>query len=139
MQSNREFKFKPSMRYLCLLSVVLFATGVIIEGLPFGVGVRMVMLGIFIPYSGWMLWRFALLRGKDSILRLKHERENYWLIETPRGAVRGELCKDSTVTQFACVLRFKVPGQFWTQTAIVFHDSLSKEQYQQLIVILRMY
>lgn len=138
MQSQ-EFRLKPSKRYVTILSVLLLATVTIIVCQPISLWIKAMLLLFVVPYGSWVMLRFGLLRSQRSILALKFEGEGRWVLQTPEGTVTAELSGDSTVTNLACVLRFKVPGEFWTQTCIVFRDSLDAERYQQLIAVLRMY
>ena len=111
---------------LLKIALLLMSEGIIIS-LPFTVAVKSILISGVLLYSCAVLYRHCLLQF------LTHD-ENGWRIKTRHGEFLGELCGDSTVTSLLSVLRFKVPGKFFKQSFVVFHDAMEKEQYRQLIV-----
>lgn len=113
-----------SIDIICLLAMPLWAK----------------VIGIVVTaiYGASILWQYVLLRNRNSIIKMKRQEDGQWLIHTNSGKYETQLCGDSTVTAMVSILRFRSPKSFWRKTAIVFRDSLTKEQYRELLVTLRM-
>lgn len=135
---NLEFKLKRSLVYMVFLDAVLLASAIIIWMLPLDLGVRVLLFAVLAFYSATILWRFALLQAKLSVLGFKKLEGKRWQVTLGSGVKEGVLRGDSTVTNFVSVLRFDLHGMRRPVTAMVFRDSLSADDYRRMVGVIRM-
>jgi hypothetical protein len=136
---DHAFHFKPSKHYLTLMSVVLFASLIIVLCLPLAGWIKGLSFLLIAVYGGHILWQFGFLRSKQSIVSIRRDSEGRWLLCTNNNVQVAELSGDSTVTGWVSVLRFYVHKRLSPKSCIVFRDSLPHDQYRKLLVVLRMY
>lgn len=99
------------------------------------ISIFLILVGVVsIIFYGQYL--FTLARQK---VRLVYTSEGKWLFEDKNITLEGTLRGDSTVTPYVSVLRWQINGQKSVKNLIIFRDSLSKNDYRQLMVIIRMY
>jgi hypothetical protein len=128
MQS--EFELLPSKIAIALISSIILINIIIILTLPVFALVKLLLMCLVAAYSVYV-WK--QLQQTSGI------RGDKWLIRQRDKVDEGVLRGDSTVTPFVSVLRFSMPGKFLATSCVVFMDSLSKDAYRQLRVIVRMY
>lgn len=136
---NLEFILRPSSVYLFLTSLFFLVTLGIVLFLPISPILKLFLFILVFTYSIYILWRFGLLRSRLSIVGIKRLSDGRWLLKTPVDEIVAELCPFSTVTSVVSVLRFKVPKQRMSKICIIFWDSLEREHFRQLLVVLKMY
>lgn len=134
---NLEFKIKPSWQYLFLLAFVFLATAAVI----FSLQILWIWKGILFLTTAIYCWqitfRYALLKAEQSIISIKYEGNKTWTVQMKSGQYRGELCGDSLVTTFVCVMRFRIPGKFWPRSCVIFQDALDDNQHRHLLTLLK--
>ena len=136
---ERAFNFKPSKYYLILLTIILLTSMAIAGSLPMRMEFRLLGWMFVFVYGGMMIWRYGLLRSKHSILSLSYQSDGRWHLHTKNAVYVAQLRGDSTVTHLVAILRFQVTNQYWPQSCLVFRDSLERDEYRRLLVVLRMY
>lgn len=134
---DHVFQINPSRTYLLLLSVMLFASLVVVITLPMGWGYQSGLLAVLLVYGGRLIWQHGLLKGKQAIRGLSRQDNGSWMVQTSHGTDEMTLCGDSTVTHLVSVLRFKRANQYFPTVCTLFPDSLPADEYRQLTVILR--
>jgi toxin CptA len=114
----------------------LLMTAIILMAMPMLWWLKVISLMVLAIYSCHLVWRHALLRSAASIVRLRCHAEGLWTLTTAQGAVEERLRGDSVATQWLCMLRFQRLGRYYPRTCLVFRDSLSREEYRQLLAVL---
>lgn len=138
MLQNHEFNLHVSRFYCLFLALMLFGSSVIVVMLPLVWWQRAILFFVVIAYGAVIFWRFALLRAKNSIIRLRKIDEKSWQITTRSGVSEVMLRGDSTVTPVMSILRFEMAGKRQTLVSIIFRDSLPKSEYRRLVSVARM-
>ncbi|EKD70222.1 MAG: hypothetical protein ACD_46C00598G0003 [uncultured bacterium] len=133
---NQEFNFAPSKQYLLLLTVVILISSIIIFLLPL-LWMQAILFITVIIYGGGAMWRYGLLRSKNSIISVRQTNDEKWLVTTNSNQYQAEILGDSTVTQYVSVLRFKIENHSLLLSCIIFRDSLKSDQYRQMMVAIR--
>jgi len=137
---DHEFNLKPSWYALSLITLILAITVAILYGLPINAWIKLGGWLFVLIYGGYLFKRFGLLQDGRAITRIKREQDGKWLLQTKKNVIyTAELQGDSTVTTWLSVLRFRVPKRFWPISCIVFRDSLTRDHYRKLLVLVRMY
>lgn len=129
---NHDFPLQPSKIYFVFLSILVTLSAVIVLTLPINVGLK---IGGVI---GVLVYGLYLLRERQSIVLLRHHRDEVWHLTTRKEVIMATLRGDSTVTRWVSILRFNVPNQLLPVSCVVVHDSLGMERYRQLVVLLKM-
>ncbi|OGT38112.1 MAG: hypothetical protein A3F11_10840 [Gammaproteobacteria bacterium RIFCSPHIGHO2_12_FULL_37_14] len=133
-----DLECKLSKRFLSLALIVILISAGMVMFIPVTIKIQLMMIFFIFAYGGWVSWHFILLRGRYSLLGIKHVGENHWILHTPAHVFSATLCGDSTATPWVSVLRFNIPGQFWKKSCVIFPDALSRDAYRKLLVVLRM-
>lgn len=131
------FNFKLSKQYLILLFLLWVLTTGIILSVPLILPLKLFILGILFIYIGSIMWRYVFLLSRHSIMGIRRCDEGDWYVQTKGRIYKAALCGDSTLTTFVSILRFRIQGQFWPKSSIVFRDSLGEDQYRHLLVLLK--
>lgn len=124
--------------YIVFLDAMLLASAVITWLLPLDLAVRILLFAALVIYSTTLLWRFALLKAKLSVLGFKKLEGKRWQVTLGACVKEGVLRGDSTVTNLVSVLRFDLHGIRRPVTAMVFRDSLSADDYRRMVGVIRM-
>ncbi len=135
----QDFNLAPSRQFIILIILLCAGSTVICCYLPLHYAVKLLLLFIVIAYSGWLLWRYGLLKGRQVIIQLRCYTNGQWQLYKNHHVLNNVLLSgDSTVTRGGCVLQFVVPGKRWKLSCVVFHDALQQDQYRRLIVKTRL-
>lgn len=134
---DREFKLKPSKLHCILFSIMWISSLLIILCLPLSMAILVGSAFLFSIYGAYIFRRTLLLKHNESIISLRSLHDGNWLLHLLGKEVRGVLRGDSTITAFVAVLRFQVDNQRLPLTCMVFKDSLERDQYRQLLVIVK--
>lgn len=143
-----EFKLKPSKCYFTLSVGILMISIIIILCLSGKTWIKLIALLPICIYGNWIIWRFALLRSSHSIISIRRQSSGQWLLRTNTNTYVAELGGDSTLTRWISVLRFHIvseqfssfmPSYFKPGSCVVLQDSLEKDWYRKLLVVLRMH
>lgn len=135
---SHVFKLKPSKYYLILLSVTVLVCFSIIVYLPLAPWLRGLSLVLLLGYGGYTLRTGVLLRGQQSITSIRFMPDGRWQVAMSGVTQELVLRGDSTVTTGVSVLRFQRLTGFWPHSCVIFRDSLGRERYRELLVVLRM-
>src|SRR3990167_11389359 len=120
-----NFELKPSKLYLLIMLVILMISiGLIISLQDCKMAIRILMILFIILYGTWIIWRFVLLRSPTSVIRIQHIDKQEWQIQLNQSHHLAILSGDSIVTPWLSILRFKISGEFWKPSCVIFSDSL---------------
>lgn len=134
---DHEFHLNPSKKYIAFLGMVIFVSLSIVLLLPLGHWLKLAGFILVSGYSGYIFWRYALLRDRHSIVSIRYLGDKKWLLHTRKYTVEADICSDSTLSGIVSVLRFKMAKRWWPVSCIVFRDSLDGDQYRKLLVKLK--
>jgi hypothetical protein len=135
--SEHVFKLFPSKLYLLLIGTAIFASLLIVLCLSVSFWIKLPGFLLLLIYGVYLFWSRGLLRGKYAVTALDYAGDKRWRIYRENQQVDAELLGDSTVTGWVSVLRFRVRGQRWPVSCVVFKDALLADQYRQLLVVLK--
>ncbi len=125
---------RHSKLFSALIAFILVISCISIWLTPIGLLWRLLLSLVVVVYTGQVLWKDAMLLSPKSITRLTCY-DSSWLIQDKTQPLRGQLCGDSCIMPFACVLRFKIHGaKYWrsTRTVVVFPDAVDSQTYRRL-------
>lgn len=134
---DREFKLKPSKLHCIGFSILWISSLLIILCLPISLMISVSGAFLFCVYSAYQFWRTLLLKHRESIISLRSLSDGNWLLNLANKEEKGILRGDSTITPFVAVLRFQIDNRRLPLTCLVFKDSLERDQYRQLLVIVK--
>lgn len=132
-----DFHLRPSRYYLLIFSLILYGSVVILCTLPIPPWLKLIGSLLVIVHGGRVIWRYALLRNKLSITDIRYTENQRWVIQNAEGTFVVKLLGNSTVTNFVLLLHFHMPGKMLPLKSIIFRDSLSKDDFRKLLVVLR--
>ncbi len=112
-----------------LFSIVFLISLLIITFLPIVILWKIFLLFFCISYGSYSL----ILQHKKSITRIKRDGKN-WIIEDEEKNYLAELCGSSTITRFFCVLRFKLTGQKFSRSIVIFKYTIPENKYRRLLI-----
>lgn len=127
-----DFHLKPSRCYVGCVSLLWLASLGILASVSLPLWIRLVLMLVVASYGGWILWRFALLRSRNAIVRIRCLDNGQWQLGTRAGDRIGKLRGDSVVTPILCILRFSVAGKRWPESCVVMRDSMGHDEYKAL-------
>lgn len=136
---NLDFRLKPSPTYLFLSVGLIGMTVAIVLFLPLTGFLKGVLLIGAAGYGLQVISRYGLLAHPHSIKQLKRLSNGEWLLHMKKRVYEGKLNNFSTATSLVSVLSFDLPKQRWPKTCVIFPDSLDKDLYRQLLVMLRLF
>lgn len=131
-----NFHLRPSRQYLIIFGMIVLASVLILIGLPIPLWLKLIAIAIVLVHGFRVCWRYALLRDKLSITIIRYVDEGRWVIQTREGTFAAQLQSNSTVTSIIILLHFKIAGKMLPLKSIIFRDSLSADDFRQLLVIL---
>ncbi|MDR3477069.1 MAG: hypothetical protein P4M14_03470 [Gammaproteobacteria bacterium] len=131
-----DIKLKPSKFFIVLASLTLILTLVLIISLNLNRWARAFLLAVTMRYGISIIRNYGLLTGGPAISKLTFDASG-WLLHDRLRTSSAELCPDSTITTWLCILRFQITGQKQKRTCLIFRDSLAADTYRQLLVQLR--
>ena len=131
-----DINFRVSAQFNILLLMVILGSMLIILTLPTWILIKALLLTCTLIYGTSIFWRYGFLNSKQAVLGLKLNQDG-WFLRYNSGVTGVELCGESTITLFACVLRFKLPNESKKSSCVVFNDSLKPDDYRRLVVQLR--
>lgn len=134
---NVTVLLKPSKQFIALILGILVGSVIIIFLLPITLWAKVFCTIFILIYGSRILWRYGFLFHAQSIRGFQLEEKGIWQIHQASHKISGTLCDDSTVTHFLCVLRFAIPGQRTKISCIVFKDAVRRDDYRQLLILLR--
>ncbi|MGY2292156.1 hypothetical protein ACW9H6_20475 [Pseudomonas sp. SDO528_S397] len=121
-----------------LLAAYLIAQ-VFALGACLSLDVRFSSLGILLclAHGAWVLPRHILLTHRSSIRGLRRDAQGWQLWSAARGWHSVQLRPDSLALPLIVVLRFRVPGQWWTRAICVPRDAQAADLHRRLRVRLK--
>lgn len=135
----------PSKTFECrwqasrlLLAAYLIAQ-VFALGACLSLDVRCSSLGILLclAHGAWVLPRHILLTHRSSIRGLRRDAQGWQLWSAALGWHSVQLRPDSLALPLIVVLRFRVPGQWWTRAICVPRDAQTADLHRRLRVRLK--
>lgn len=126
-----DIQLKNSKQFMLLFFLMMLSSIVIVIYLPIILLLKFFLIFLSVSY-GIYIWQ------QQTIIGLKLQANGDWrlTIKNAKDEI-GQLCGDSTVTNYVCVLRFKLNSQSFKKSCVIFKDALDKEKYRQLRVILQ--
>jgi hypothetical protein len=132
-----DINLQPSKQFIVLILLVLLGTLAVVFSLPVSGWIKGLLMIAILYYGLSILWTTGFIKGPYSIkglrLRLDGSGILYCSPQPPEGIITGE----SIVTTYVCVLCFTMLGKPNKRTCILFNDSLEKDVYRQLLVMLK--
>jgi len=126
---NREFHLKTSRLHLCCALVLWSVSMLVVYMLPFTDLVKLIDVVLVSVYCLYIV--------RPTFSSITCLGAGKWLLKNARGEYAAELAGDSVTTEWASVLRFRAEKHRKLVTCIIFCDSLSSEQYRNLMITLR--
>lgn len=129
---------QPSSIFIILLSILMLGSLICVKNLVMAVEIKIILVIFIVIYSGYVIWRYGLLKSSRAIIGLSFNSDSKKCrITTHSEILSAELSGDSLVTTQLCILQFVVPGKKLKQACIIFKDSLGKDAYRRLLVALK--
>jgi hypothetical protein len=110
-----------------IISIVIMLT------LPWNVLFRLIGSILIAYYGSYLIWQYGLLKANTSVYRITWQRDEQWLIYTRQAVYEAELRGDSTLTTWASVLRFRVPGYYLPISCVICFDAMPADYYRKLL------
>jgi hypothetical protein len=128
-------KFESTLRfsnYFAFIQLVMLSGSVTMTlFLNFSLLIKMLACFLLCGYSFWIFYQQMRWQG------IGHDTEG-WYLQTVGEKIPVIFHKDSTVTSFVSIVRFK-PGKFLKPSCVIFKDSLPKDVYRELVVRIKYY
>jgi toxin CptA len=121
---------------ILLLSVYLLAILSILM-LPILALAKAALALILVCSLVYCLYRDAWLLLSSSCVALHLDGNNIILATRSGGKLTGQVLRDSVVTPVLTVLNVSVQGMKSTRSVVVFPDSMDKERFRELRVLLK--
>lgn len=129
-------KLQLSRQFMVLILLVVGGCLLISISLPWAIAAKVLLFLTITGYGSYLFWRYGLLKSPNAITQLAYKGK-HWQLYDQQGPVDAELCGDSTVTTWVCVLRFRVAEKKLKRTCIIFCDALAPDEYQRLLAVVR--
>lgn len=131
-----DIKLALSKQFIFIISLLTMGSLGIIGSLSLSFFYKTILMGLVFFYSGYLFWRYGLLRHKKSVLNLSISQKGIF-VTTRSKHFWAELCGDSVVTTWVLVLRLKRENKIFKYVCVIFKDALDHQTYRQLRVALR--
>lgn len=132
-----DITLKPYKAFILMILLIIFSAWLILALVPLPTEIRFLLYSLSALYGLEMIYSDGLLKSPDSILRIQTTTEGRWLLHLKTGIVAGTLQKDSWITRWLCVLRFKDNQASLKKSCLVFRNATHSAQYRQLMIQLR--
>lgn len=133
----RVFKLRTSHQFAVIWLFFIAATLITITTLAISIFLKILLMISVCVYGGMIFWRHILLRAPSSIVWFEWQSDEQWQLYTNTNSFFAHLSDYQFAFTKIVILRFKNPETFWPKSCILFSDSLSADQYRQLLVMLR--
>lgn len=130
------FQFHPSRIFSTLLVAVFLLTILVSVVLPLVLSLKVLLIFILLCALTYYLLRYARLLLPSSIVAMHIEAMNVVLHQRNGNKESGRILSGSLVTPLLVVLNVFQDRQARTCSVILFADSLHKEPFRELRVIL---
>lgn len=127
-----NFKLSYSKQWT---AIILFLVGLnlaIILSLPAQVWVKLLLLIILFTYGA------LNLKTQGRWVCLQYRNNGLWQLRDHLNVYEAELSGDSTITRWVSILRFRTLPSGKIKSCVVFQDSLDKQAYRRLMMMVRM-
>lgn len=131
-----DIKLKPSKYFTVLIILILASTIALIVAMDINTWIRGILTAISLRSGLSILRNYGLLTSATAIYKLTFEPTGCLLQDRLR-ICEAELCPESTITTWVCILRFRISGEKHKRTCLIFCDALDPDTYRQLLVQLR--
>jgi toxin CptA len=127
-----ECRWKPSGRLLALYLVALALAGVTLLAFPVPRWFCALGLLLLLVHASWAIPSRILLSHRSSWRGLRQEPLGWSLWSRSGGWQPVQLRPDSMALPSLVVLRFKLPGQWFSRSLCILPDAMSAEQHRRL-------
>jgi len=131
------FKLRRSLYFAALLLAAHCLALAVLMPLVLPVWAKVAMSLLIIFSVGYHLRHDALLASGSSVVALKLEGKQALLTLRGGRLLEGEVLHDSLVTPYISVLNVLPQGARFARSVVIFPDSLDKESFRQLRVLLK--
>nr|WP_276583375.1 protein YgfX [Pseudomonas sp. RIT-PI-S] len=90
-----------------------------------------------LAHGAWVLPRQVLLTSAHAVTGLRRSPEGWALFNRAKGWQPAQLRRDSMALPGVVILRYRLPGQWWSRSVCIPADSLSRETHRRLRLRLR--
>ena len=133
-----NFKLQPSKRLIFLIIVLSLTSSFnfLFVSTPFGI--NYLCLALTLIY-GWMIFkRFGLLKHSKSVIAMRRNKDNQWVLQTKQQLYPAEILGDSLLTSVLLLLRFKSSHFYFASNVLIVKDSLENEDdFRELAKIIK--
>jgi len=134
-----HFRLNPSYYFLAFIVIaVLLSVGVIII-LEMHWYLKIFTMSCVFIYAWYCLYKQGFLKSSTAIIEIIHIENQDWYLLTATNHYQAELLGDSTMTTKLSILRFSIPGKFFTKSCVIFSDSMACDHYKQLLIRVKAY
>lgn len=131
-----SISLKPSKILITWFLLLLLGSVAVISYLTIDPWLKGFLIFFVLSYGSYLIYRYGLLMSKYSIKQLTLNPE-ICILGNGVDTISAELCGDSTVTTWLCVLRFKVAGTWFKRSCVILKDAIEQGSYRELTIMLR--
>jgi toxin CptA len=132
-----DFHVKKSIYLKFIYGLFFVASFVVINLIQVHSILKLLIVSSVLIY-GFFIWQLITQQSKHSILSFHLQPDGKWIIQTRSQLYHAaEMLSDSIVTATIMILKFRLPGQYWTRSCVLLPDSLTATAFRHLLVRLR--
>lgn len=132
-----DINLQRSKIFIFLILITILCSEIIISTLAFSFLLKSFFAILACSYGLFILYFHGLLSHNNSIVKLVIKKDRWMLRDNQNNTFHAELCGSSTLTRFVCIMRFKIKGEKFKRSCIIFKDTISSNQFRQLMVYSR--
>ncbi|GLZ87775.1 hypothetical protein Pres01_38260 [Metapseudomonas resinovorans] len=129
-----ECHWRPSRRLLALYLILSFLAVLALSLADIPLWARLAGHLACVAHAAWCLPRQILLTSPKAFTGLRLNDEGWQLWRAVDGWTPVRLRPDSMAQPLAVILRFRVPGAYWSSGLCIPADALDQEQHRRLRV-----
>jgi toxin CptA len=131
------FTFRPSRYLAAILIVVHGGAGLALLLVPASLWLTFPAMCLLLLSLAYHLRRHAWLRTSASCVALRFEAEGVQLVMGDGAQLEGAISPDTFVTPMLTIINVLVPAQRARRSIVILPDSMDREVFRQLRVLLR--
>ena len=132
-----EIRLHPSRLLLAVLVAAHLGALAVVLVMPLAGWIKAVLVPVVLASMGYAIWRFALLRGRHTLVALKVTRDGLE-VETRAGVWLPTIVLGSTfVSPWLAVLHLRPQGRRFMVPVVLLPDALGHDEFRRLRVWLR--
>ena len=132
-----DFKLYPSRIFSALLYSVYTASLLIVFILPAALLAKAALAAVLVFFLRYFLRRDAWLLLPSSYVAIRLDGERIVLKSRMGSEISGQVARDSVITPLLTVLNVVPQGKRGMRSIIIFPDSMDKERFRELRVLLK--